>query len=57
MKQPDEITLAQAKWWAGMQQLIEGLFLKAFDNPLLNEKEDQARIALNELNSWRSSCI
>ncbi|KGA56555.1 hydrogenase expression/formation protein HypE [Proteus vulgaris] len=32
-----------------MQQLIEGLFLKAFDNPLLNEKEDQARIALNEL--------
>lgn len=49
MKQPDEITLAQGNGGQGMQQLIEGLFLKAFDNPLLNEKEDQARIALNEL--------
>lgn len=42
-------SLAQGNGGQGMQQLIEGLFLKAFDNPLLNEKEDQARIALNEL--------
>lgn len=49
MKQPDEITLAQGNGGQGMQQLIEGLFLKAFDNPLLNEKEDQARIALADL--------
>lgn len=49
MKQSDEITLAQGNGGQGMQQLIEGLFLREFDNPLLNEKEDQARISLNEL--------
>lgn len=49
MKQPEVITLAQGNGGQGMQQLIEGLFLKAFDNPLLNEKEDQARISLNHL--------
>ena len=49
MTQPVEISLAQGNGGQGMQQLIEGLFLKAFDNPLLNEKEDQARIALADL--------
>ena len=38
--------------------LSKGYFLKAFDNPLLNEKEDRARIALADLHSTgRSSGI
>ncbi|WP_264298622.1 hydrogenase expression/formation protein HypE [Dickeya dianthicola] len=34
-----------------MQQLIEGLFLQAFDNPLLAEREDQARLPLAALSA------
>ncbi|MCI4235425.1 hydrogenase expression/formation protein HypE [Dickeya dianthicola] len=34
-----------------MQQLIEGLFLRAFDNPLLAEREDQARLPLAALSA------
>ncbi|MCD9160231.1 AIR synthase related protein, partial [Escherichia coli] len=44
-----EITLAQGNGGQGMQQLIDSLFLQAFSNPYLNEKEDQARIPLAEL--------
>ncbi|HHZ8505071.1 hydrogenase expression/formation protein HypE [Morganella morganii] len=49
MKPITEITLAQGNGGQGMQQLIDSLFLQAFSNPYLNEKEDQARIPLAEL--------
>ncbi len=48
---PKEITLAHGSGGQAMQQLIEGLFLQAFDNPLLAEREDQARLSLAELNA------
>lgn len=46
-----EITLAHGSGGRAMQALIEELFLQAFANPALNEREDQARIALTELTS------
>lgn len=46
---PKEITLAHGSGGQAMQQLIEGLFLQAFDNPLLAEREDQARLPLSAL--------
>ncbi|WKV50403.1 hydrogenase expression/formation protein HypE [Dickeya fangzhongdai] len=46
---PKEITLAHGSGGQAMQQLIEGLFLQAFDNPLLAEREDQARLPLAAL--------
>ncbi|WP_222599090.1 hydrogenase expression/formation protein HypE [Morganella morganii] len=49
MKPITEITLAQGNGGQGMQHLIDSLFLQAFSNPYLNEKEDQARIPLAEL--------
>lgn len=44
-----EITLAHGSGGRAMQQLIEQLFLQAFDNPLLGQREDQARLPLAEL--------
>ncbi|ELI8035290.1 TPA: hydrogenase expression/formation protein HypE [Yersinia enterocolitica] len=44
-----EITLAHGSGGRAMQSLIESLFLAAFSNPALNEREDQARIALVDL--------
>nr|WP_278193094.1 hydrogenase expression/formation protein HypE [Dickeya dianthicola] len=48
---PKEITLAHGSGGQAMQQLIEGLFLQAFDNPLLAEREDQARLPLAALSA------
>lgn len=44
-----EITLAHGSGGRAMQSLIESLFLAEFSNPALNEREDQARIALADL--------
>ncbi|HDL8487735.1 TPA: hydrogenase expression/formation protein HypE [Yersinia enterocolitica] len=44
-----EITLAHGSGGRAMQSLIESLFLAVFSNPALNEREDQARIALADL--------
>ncbi|WJV61224.1 hydrogenase expression/formation protein HypE [Pectobacteriaceae bacterium C52] len=49
--QPKEITLAHGSGGQAMQQLIESLFLQAFDNPLLGQREDQARLPLAPLAS------
>ncbi|MGM3159865.1 hydrogenase expression/formation protein HypE [Dickeya undicola] len=46
---PKEITLAHGSGGQAMQQLIEGLFLQLFENPLLAEREDQARLPLAAL--------
>lgn len=44
-----KVTLAQGSGGAAMQQLIAGLFMREFANPLLLEMEDQARIPLQPL--------
>lgn len=46
---PKEITLAHGSGGRAMQQLIEQLFLQAFNNPLLGQREDQARLPLAPL--------
>lgn len=43
------VTMAHGSGGQAMQQLIEQLFLQAFANPALNEREDQARLALSEM--------
>lgn len=43
------ITLAHGSGGRAMQKLIDEMFLKAFDNPFLNEREDQARLPITEL--------
>ncbi|OPJ90687.1 hydrogenase expression/formation protein HypE [Serratia marcescens] len=43
------IELAHGSGGLAMQQLIASLFMRAFDNPWLAEKEDQARLPLEEL--------
>ncbi|EOL8957338.1 hydrogenase expression/formation protein HypE [Cronobacter dublinensis] len=43
------ITLAHGSGGQAMQQLINRLFMQAFDNPWLAEQEDQARLPLAEL--------
>jgi len=43
------VTMAHGSGGRAMQQMIERLFLSAFDNPWLNEREDGARINLAEL--------
>jgi len=48
-KANDVITMAHGSGSQAMQSLIESLFLKAFSNPALNEREDQAKIALVDL--------
>ncbi len=46
-----QITLAHGNCGGAMQALISGVFVSAFDNPLLATGEDQARLALSELNA------
>ena len=43
------VTMAHGSGGQAMQQLIEQLFLQAFANQALNEREDQARLSLAEL--------
>lgn len=43
------ITLAHGSGGQAMQQLINRLFMQAFDNPWLAEQEDQARLPVTEL--------
>ena len=43
------ITLAHGSGGSAMQQLIDQLFINAFGNPFLNEREDQARLPIQEL--------
>ena len=43
------ITLAHGSGGSAMQQLIDQLFINAFDNPFLEEREDQARLPLSGL--------
>ncbi|OOF45287.1 hydrogenase expression/formation protein HypE [Rodentibacter trehalosifermentans] len=43
------ITMAHGNGGAAMQQLIQDYFVEAFDNPILSQGEDQARIPLAEL--------
>ncbi|MGO2304888.1 MAG: hydrogenase expression/formation protein HypE [Providencia sp.] len=45
----DVVTMAHGSGGQAMQQLIEQLFLQAFANRALNEREDQARLSLPEL--------
>lgn len=45
----DAITLAHGAGGAAMDELITTVFRPAFDNPWLNEGEDQARLPLAEL--------
>lgn len=43
------ITMAHGSGGRAMQQIIEQMFLSAFDNPWLNEREDGARLSLASL--------
>ncbi|MGO3570530.1 MAG: hydrogenase expression/formation protein HypE [Serratia grimesii] len=43
------ITMAHGSGGVAMQQLLDTLFLPAFANPLLDQREDQARLNLAEL--------
>ncbi|CAI8920924.1 hydrogenase expression/formation protein HypE [Kosakonia quasisacchari] len=45
----NEVQMAHGSGGQAMQQLINQLFLEAFDNPWLAEQEDQARLDLAEL--------
>ena len=45
----DFITMAHGNGGAAMQKLIREYFFAAFNNPILAQGEDQARISLNEL--------
>lgn len=47
----DFITMAHGNGGATMQELIRDYFVEAFDNPILSQGEDQARIALQELDA------
>ncbi len=44
-----QITLSHGSGGKAMRDLIDDLFVRAFDNPLLSSLEDQARIDLTEL--------
>ncbi len=46
MKQEQKITLAHGSGGKAMRELIDNIFVKNFDNPLLGTLEDQAQIAL-----------
>jgi hydrogenase expression/formation protein HypE len=50
-KEDDVITMAHGNGSLAMQSLIENIFLQAFANPALEEREDQARILLEPLTS------
>ncbi|WP_337261986.1 MULTISPECIES: hydrogenase expression/formation protein HypE [unclassified Serratia (in: enterobacteria)] len=43
------ITMAHGSGGVAMQQLLDELFLPAFANPQLDQREDQARLSLQEL--------
>lgn len=43
------VTMAHGSGGRAMQQLIEEMFLTAFSNSFLNQREDQARMSLSEL--------
>jgi hydrogenase expression/formation protein HypE len=43
------VTMAHGSGGLAMQQLIEQLFLQAFANQALDEREDQARLSLAEM--------
>ncbi|EIJ69467.1 hydrogenase expression/formation protein HypE [Pasteurella bettyae] len=45
----DFITMAHGNGGAAMQKLIQDYFFEAFNNPILAQGEDQARIPLDEL--------
>ncbi|AVF33605.1 hydrogenase expression/formation protein HypE [Rahnella sikkimica] len=45
----DVVTMAHGSGGRAMQQMIERMFLSAFDNPWLNEREDGARLSLAAL--------
>ncbi|TDQ56994.1 hydrogenase maturation carbamoyl dehydratase HypE [Mesocricetibacter intestinalis] len=45
----DFITMAHGNGGAAMQKLISDYFVQAFDNPILAQGEDQARLDLREL--------
>jgi len=45
----DFITMAHGNGGAAMQQLIQDYFIEAFNNPLLAQGEDQARLSLANL--------
>ncbi|MFZ7173775.1 hydrogenase expression/formation protein HypE [[Pasteurella] aerogenes] len=45
----DFITMAHGNGGATMQKLIQQYFMQAFDNPILAQAEDQARLALADL--------
>ncbi|WP_231098937.1 AIR synthase related protein, partial [Aggregatibacter actinomycetemcomitans] len=45
----DFITMAHGNGGAAMQKLIQYYFVEAFDNPILAQGEDQARLPLAEL--------
>lgn len=45
------VTMAHGSGGRAMQQMIERMFLSAFDNPWLNEREDGARLSLAALSS------
>ncbi|MBU9862120.1 hydrogenase expression/formation protein HypE [Rahnella aceris] len=45
------VTMAHGSGGRAMQQMIEQMFISAFDNPWLNEREDGARLSLASLSA------
>lgn len=45
------VTMAHGSGGRAMQQMIEQMFLSAFDNPWLNEREDGARLSIASLSA------
>ena len=45
------VTMAHGSGGRAMQQMIEHMFLSAFDNPWLNEREDGARLSIASLSA------
>jgi len=50
-KDNEVVTLAHGSGGRAMQQMIEQIFLRAFDNPWLNQQEDGARLSLASLSA------
>ncbi|WP_336755199.1 hydrogenase expression/formation protein HypE [Pantoea sp. USHLN298] len=50
-KDNEVVTLAHGSGGRAMQQMIEQIFLRAFDNPWLNQQEDGARLLLGSLSA------
>ena len=49
----DKVTLAHGGGGKAMRDLIEGVFVRAFDNPVLTVLEDQAQLSIAELGDAR----